>query len=54
LEAFLTKYKTTLFESYGAVKKDWATVPEALLKNPKELKRYLGISYAYVKTLKPK
>ena len=54
LEAFLTKYKTTLFESYGVVKKDWATVPEALLKNTKELKKYLGLSYACVKTLKPK
>jgi hypothetical protein len=49
LEAFVAKYKTTLFESYGAVKKDWATVPEALLNNTKELKKYLGISYAYVK-----
>ncbi len=54
LEAFLTKYKTTLFESYGVVKKDWATVPEVLLKNTKELKKYLQISCAYVKTLKPK
>jgi len=54
LEAFLTKHKTTLFVSYGVVKKDWAMVPEALLKNKKELKKYLQISHAYVKTLKPK
>jgi hypothetical protein len=54
LEAFLTKYKTTLFESYGVIKKNWAAVPDALLKNTKELKKYLEISYAYVKTLKPK
>jgi hypothetical protein len=54
LEAFLAKYETTLFESYGVVKKDWATVPEALLKNTKELKKYLQMSHAYVKTLKPK
>ena len=54
LEAFLAKYKTRLFESYGAVKKDWAAVPEELLKNTKELKKYLKISYEYVKTLKPK
>jgi|SRR5271156_3372724 hypothetical protein len=54
LEAFLKKYKTALFRSYGVVKKDWAAVPDALLKNTKELKKYLGISYEYVKTLKPK
>ena|ERR1700675_1890644 len=54
LAAFLEKYKTTLFESYGTVKKDWVTVPEALLKNTKELQKYLEKSYEYTKTLKPK
>ena len=54
VDAFLKKYKTTLFKSYGVVKKDYATVPDALLQNTKELKKYLQISYEYVKTLKPK
>jgi hypothetical protein len=54
LAAFLKKYKTTLFRSYGVVKKDWATVPASLLKNTRELKKYLEASYEYVKTLKPK
>jgi hypothetical protein len=54
LAAFLKKYKTKLFESYGVVKKDWATVPDGLLGNTKELQKYLEISHAYVKTLKPK
>jgi|SRR5580692_3113453 hypothetical protein len=54
LEAFLKKYKTKLFESYGVVKKDWARVPESLLKNTKELAKYLKVSQEYVKTLKPK
>jgi len=54
LEAFLKKYKTKLFVSYGAVKKDWATVPGSLLKSTKELKKYLRTSYQYVQTLKPK
>jgi hypothetical protein len=54
LEAFLKKYKTTLFESYGVVKKDYATVPDTLLNNTNALKKYLNISYEYVKTLKPK
>ena len=31
LEAFLAEYKTSLFVSYGAVKKDWATIPDTLL-----------------------
>jgi hypothetical protein len=54
LEAFLKKYKTTLFVSYGVVKTDWATVPDQLLSNTKELAKYLKISHEYVKTLKPK
>src|ERR1700734_1092399 len=54
VETFLKKYKTTLFKSYGVVKKDYVTVPDGLLKNTKELKKYLEISYEYVKTLKPK
>src|SRR3984957_11711590 len=54
LEPFLKKYKTTLFKSYGVVKKDWVAVPDALLKNTKELKKYLEKSHAHVKTLKQK
>jgi hypothetical protein len=54
VQAFLKKYKTTLFESYGVIKKDYATVPDTLLKNTGELRKYLEISYEYVKTLKPK
>jgi len=54
VEAFLKKYKTKLFESYGVVKKDYVTVPDKLLKNTKELKKYLQISFEYTKTLKPK
>jgi hypothetical protein len=54
VEAFLKKYKTTLFTSYGVVKKDYVTVPDALLKKTKELKKYLDLSYEYTKTLKPK
>jgi len=54
VEAFLRKCKNTLFKSYGVVKKDYVTVPDTLLKNTKELKKYLEMSYDYVKTLKPK
>lgn len=54
VEAFLKKYKTSLFESYGVVKKDYVTVPDSLLKKTEELKGYLKMSYDYAKTLKPK
>jgi hypothetical protein len=53
-EAFLKKYNSTPFESYGVVKKDWVTVPDTLLKNTKELRKYLEMSLEHVKTLKPK
>jgi len=53
-QEFLKKHKTTLFEAYGAVMKEYVAVPDGLLKNTKELKKYLGLSYEYAKTLKPK
>ncbi|HLW83917.1 MAG TPA: TfoX/Sxy family protein [Candidatus Sulfotelmatobacter sp.] len=53
-EEFLKKYKTTLFESYGTVMKEYVAVPEALLRNTKELQKYLDVSYEYARTLRPK
>jgi len=53
-EEFLKKYKTTLFEVYGTVMQEYVAVPAALLKNTKELKKYLDLSYEYAKMLKPK
>lgn len=53
-EAFLEKYHATLFEQHGAIMKEYVTVPDELLQNTEELKKYLDISYDYVKTLKPK
>ncbi len=53
-EKFLKKYKTTLFEAYGAVMKEYVTVPDSLLKDTKTLQRYFQLSYEYIKTLKPK
>jgi TfoX/Sxy family transcriptional regulator of competence genes len=51
---FLKKYHTTLFEAYGTVMREYVAVPDELLPNTKELKKYLDLSYAYAKTLKPK
>ena len=53
-EKFVKKYETTLFEAYGAVMKEYVAVPDALLEKTKELQKYLGLSYKYAKTLKPK
>jgi TfoX/Sxy family transcriptional regulator of competence genes len=53
-EAFLKKYKTTLFEAYGALMAEYVAVPDVLLKNTKELQKYLAASYEYARTLKPK
>ncbi len=53
-EQFLKKYKTTLFEAYGAVMKEYVLVPDSLLSKTNELRKYLEMSYEYAKTLKPK
>ena len=53
-EKFLTKYKTSLFEAYGIVMKEYVTVPDMLLAKTKEIQKYLAQSYEYAKTLKPK
>src|SRR5579863_7054366 len=54
LEIFLKKYKTTLFKSYGIIKKEFALVPDELFKNTKELKPFFNISFEFVRSLKPK
>jgi hypothetical protein len=53
-EKFLKKYKTKLYEAYGAVMQEYVAVPDNLLANTKELQTYLDLSYEYAKTLKPK
>jgi TfoX/Sxy family transcriptional regulator of competence genes len=53
-EDFMKKYKTKLVEAYGTVMQEYVAVPDTLLRNTKELKKYLDFSYEYVKTLKPK
>ena len=53
-DKFLKKYKTTLFEAYGAVMREYVAVPDELLGKTAELKRYFDLSCEYAKTLKPK
>ena len=44
-EKFLKKYQTKLFEAYGTVMKEYVAVPDELLEDTKELKKYLASSY---------
>jgi hypothetical protein len=53
-EAFLVKYETTLVEAYGTVLKEYVCVPDALLKNTRELAKYFAMSVEYAKGLRPK
>ena len=53
-EKFLKKYKTTLFEAYGHVMKEYVTVPDRLLRNTNELRKHLDRCYEYISTLRPK
>jgi len=53
-DAFLARYKTTLYETYGATMKEYVTVPDELLSKTSELRKYLDLSYEYAKSLKPK
>ena len=54
LDAFIEKYKTGYQQAYGIIQKDYATVPDALLKSTYELSEYFIKSHEYVKSLKPK
>jgi TfoX/Sxy family transcriptional regulator of competence genes len=53
-EEFLEKYQTTLYESHGAIMKEYVTVPGDLLERTKDLKTYVDKSFAFTKSLKPK
>jgi TfoX/Sxy family transcriptional regulator of competence genes len=53
-DAFVKKYKTKLSVQYGTVMKEYVEVPDALLKNTRELKKFFDLSCGYVSSLKPK
>jgi len=53
-EEFIKKYKSSLFETYGTVMKEYVTISPALLKKIKELKPYVLKGYEYAKTQKAK
>jgi TfoX/Sxy family transcriptional regulator of competence genes len=53
-EAFLKKHKAKLAVQYGATMPEFVEVPEALLANTSELKRYFDLSYAWLDSLNAK
>ena len=53
-QRFLKKYKTTLFQSYGIVQREYVTVPDSLLGKTEELQKYFALGYEYARSLKPK
>lgn len=53
-ELFIKKYKSQLSVQHGVVMKEYVVVPEVLLKDRKELKKYFKLSFEYAKSLKKK
>ncbi|WP_456459062.1 hypothetical protein [Reichenbachiella sp.] len=53
-EAFIEKYQSALFKSYGAVMKGYVVVPDNMLDNMDQVAKYLRRSYEFVLSLPPK
>jgi hypothetical protein len=53
-EDFLKKFKTTLFISFGIVKKEFVLVPEKIFMDFKVFKTWFDKSFQYVQSLKTK
>lgn len=53
-EDFIKKHKAGLMQAYGIVQKEYVAVPEKVLADTKEMKKYLKLSFEYAKTLKVK
>ena len=52
-KAFMEKYDSTIYKSYGAVMRDYVLVPPKMHSDLKLLSKYLDESYKYVMSLKP-
>ena len=54
LEPFFKKFNTTHPLAYGKVMKDWAAVPDSLLANTKEMRKYFDLSFQHAARKKSK
>lgn len=52
--AFLDKYRTTLFEAYGVVQKEYVKVPADLLADTDQLTPWFRAGFDHVAAMKPK
>jgi len=50
----IKKHNTSLCEAHGTVLKEYVVIPDKLLKDTKEIKKYFQKSFDYVGSLKPK
>ncbi len=53
-EAYIQKFDSSIYKSYGAVMKGYVLIPDSMLKNLDTLAKYLNESYDYVMSLDPK
>ena len=53
-ESFIKKYDTELCVQYGRIMKEYVIVPDELLEQTDQLKKYFDISFEYIGSLKPK
>jgi hypothetical protein len=53
-EDFIKKYPSAILIQYGTVMKEYVKIPDSLLSNTRELKKYFDMSYEYARSLKPK
>jgi hypothetical protein len=53
-EAFLARYDSALFESYGVVQKEYVRVPDALLADTDQLAPWFRAGHDHVAAMKPK
>ena len=53
-EAFIKKHKSSAAKQHGKMLMEYVEVPEKLMKDFAEIKKYFAISYEYVQTLNPK
>ena len=53
-KAYMEKFDTTLYKSYGSIMHGYILIPEELLKDSNLIADLLNESYDYVMTLEPK
>ncbi len=53
-KAYIEKFNSTIYKSYGAVMKGYVLIPDSMLQDLDALAVYLNESYDYVISLDPK